>query len=291
MKYVYILNRFQLKNKCPRIADKLKKISDQFGRDYEIIINESLKDAKKLRNRFRDTEYIITAIGGDGSINHILNDLVGTKNILSFIPFGTGNDFYRSIRNETKPGIRKVDIIQINDRCFINAACFGIDADIANDEKFIHNKSIPKPLQFPASILYHFLTFKKGRRLKIECGGKVREWEFTTIVAANCQYYGGGYRISPSSKIDDGLMEVYAADSLRGLKLIRCILTMKKARHLHHPAVKRIQASRVIITSPSPFKANIDGEPLCSDRFEITLIPGGIQLEYDPQFIKEFLKK
>lgn len=290
MKYIYILNKFQAKNKSQKLARKLREVSDRFGRDYEIIINETPEDARKLRETFKDTEYIVTAIGGDGSINHLLNDLAGTKNILSFIPYGTGNDFFRSFSQNLSSEIREVDMVRINDRYFINAACFGVDADIANDEHFIHNGIIPRPLRFHISVLYHFLTHTKGRQLKIKCDGKMREGEFTTVVVANSQFYGGGYRISPASKIDDGLIELYAVETLIGPSLARCIMSMKNAGHLRHPAVKKIRAREITISSPTPFKANIDGEPLYSDQFEISIIPKGIRMQYDPVFVRVLLQ-
>lgn len=287
MKHIYILSRFQAKDHYETLLQRLKELSDRLGRDYEIRILNRPEDTVKIREDYRDTEHIITAVGGDGSINHLLNALMGSRNVLSFLPFGTGNDFYRSCMRTLTPGIHDVDVIRINDRYFINSACFGIDADIANDERFIHNRIIPKPLRFHAGVLYHFMTHKKGRHLKIECRGNVLEGEFTTVVVANNQYYGGGYRVSPSSRMDDGRMEVYAVDQLGRPAMAKIILSMKHAGHLTHPALKKMQTDEVTISSPSPFTANIDGEPLYGDRFDLSLIPKGIRLYYDQALTEE----
>ena len=158
MKYIYIVNRFNLKEKTDRIIERLNTVSKEFGRDYEILINETVEDAKNSIIQFKDSEYIITCIGGDGSINLLLNDLIGTKNILSFIPHGTGNDFNRACAKSLSDGIHDVDIIRINDRYFVNVACFGIDADIANDDRFIHNRLIPESMRYNAGVVYYFLT-------------------------------------------------------------------------------------------------------------------------------------
>ena len=197
--YVYLINRFQLHNKCDELMEKLREVSEELGRDYEFVISETPEEAQKALAGFRDKDYVITAIGGDGSINHVLNAIVGTKNILSFIPFGTGNDFCRTCVESMENGIHEVDIIRVNDRYCINVACFGIDADMANDDLFIHSKWIPRTMRFNASVVGHFLRYKKGRRLRIECKGKVREGYFATVIAANCRYYGSGYNVSPKS--------------------------------------------------------------------------------------------
>ena len=197
--------------------EKLREVSEELGRDYEFVISETPEEAQKALAGFRDKDYVITAIGGDGSINHVLNAIVGTKNILSFIPFGTGNDFCRTCVESMENGIHEVDIIRVNDRYCINVACFGIDADMANDDLFIHSKWIPRTMRFNASVVGHFLRYKKGRRLRIECKGKVREGYFATVIAANCRYYGSGYNVSPQSVTDDGMMEIFEVGSLPGI--------------------------------------------------------------------------
>jgi len=285
MKYIYLVNRFNLKDKTAQIVEQLKKASEEFGRSYEIVISDTVKEALDLKDRFQETEDIVTAIGGDGSINNILNQIVGTKNILSYIPIGTGNDFYRANLEDLEDGIRDVDIIRINDRYFINVACFGIDADIANDEKFIHNRFIPESMRYNAGVVYHFLTYKP-RKIKIECGDRVIEKELTTAVVGNAKYYGGGYKVSPYGKIDDGVMEIYLVDRLNKAKMANIILSMKNAGHLKNPALHSLTGNKVIISSDQPFGANIDGETLRSDCFELELIPKGIKLDFDRKFIE-----
>ena len=227
--YVYLINRFQLHNKCDELMEKLSEVSEELGRDYEFVISETPEEAQKALAGFRDKDYVITAIGGDGSINHVLNAIVGTNNILSFIPFGTGNDFCRTCVESMENGIHEVDIIRVNDRYCINVACFGIDADMANDDLFIHSKWIPRTMRFNASVVGHFLRYKKGRRLRIECKGKVREGYFATVIAANCRYYGSGYNVSPQSVTDDGMMEIFEVGSLPRIPLAMLILKMKKS--------------------------------------------------------------
>lgn len=284
MKYIYIVNRFQWGEKCDDLIRALRDESKARGREFEIQLNETPEEAAGAARRFRDTHCIVTAIGGDGTINLLLNDLVGTDNILSFIPVGTGNDFYRHCSEKLPDGIHESDIVRINDRYFINAACFGIDADIANDDNFIHNKRIPRPLRYHSGVLYHFLTYRKGRLLRIEWDGQKMEQECTTVVAANARYYGGGYEISPGSVIDDGKMELYVVDPLGKVQTAGIILSMKKAGHLKHPALHMFETDKVTISAPQPFKANIDGETLPADRFELELVPKGIRIELDRSF-------
>ncbi len=290
MKYVYIINRFNLKEKTDPIIKRLKQVSGELGRDYEILLNETVEDARSSIKGFKDTEYVLTCVGGDGSINLLLNDIIDTKNILAFIPHGTGNDFVRACGQNAEDGIREIDIVAINDRCFLNVACFGIDADIANDDRFIHNRFIPESMRYNAGVIHHFLTWHP-RKMKVEVNGEVIEKEFTTVVAANSRYYGGGYNVSPFSDISDGKMELTLADSLDKFNMARVILSMKDGSHLKDPAVRLIETTEAIISSDVPFKANIDGEPLLSDRFELKLLPKRFRIEYDRNFVEAVTRR
>ena len=190
--YVYLINRFQLHNKSNEVMEELRKVSEELGRDYEFVVSDTPEEAHKALEGFRDKDYVITAVGGDGSINHVLNAIVGTRNILAFIPHGTGNDFCRTCMESMENGIHEVDLIRVNDRFCINVACFGIDADIANDDTFIHSRWIPRTMRFNAGVIGHFLRYKRGRRLRVESNGEIREGNFATVIAANCRYYTAG---------------------------------------------------------------------------------------------------
>ena len=285
--YVYLINRFQLRNESDEFMEKLRRISDKLGRDYEFVVSDTPEDAHKALEGFRDKDYVITAIGGDGSINHVLNAIVGTRNILAFIPHGTGNDFCRTCMESMENGIHEVDLIRVNDRFCINVACFGIDADIANDDTFIHSRWIPRTMRFNASVIGHFLRYKRGRCLRVECKGETRQGNFATVIAANSRYYGGGYHVSPHSVTDDGKMEIFEAGSLHKLRMARLILKMKNARHLGSPDLKIYQTDSLVVSAHAPFKANIDGEPILSDRFELAIIPRGIRLDFNKELIMQ----
>lgn len=278
--YVYMINRFQLRGKTSEVMERIRELSGDLGRDYEFVVSETPEEAEAALSRFRDTEYVITAVGGDGSINRVLNAIVGTGNILSFVPHGTGNDFCRTCLESMEDGVHEVDLIRINDRYCINVACFGIDADIANDDAFIHSRWIPRTMRFNAGVVGHFLRYRSGRKLRIECGGEIHEGSFATVIAANSRYYGCGYNVSPQSLTDDGKMEIFVVGSLRKLPLARLILRMKKAGHLGDPALKTCRTNRLTVTAETPFYANIDGEPFRSDRFELEVIPCGIRVDF-----------
>lgn len=89
---------------------------------------------------------------------------MGSENYLGVIPVGTGNDFYKSILKQNTEMYEKIDVAQINDKYFINIACFGIDADVGNNTKIIKNKLIPIKQRYNASLIYTFLNTKTKKQ-------------------------------------------------------------------------------------------------------------------------------
>ena len=261
-----------------------------------IVLHHRCHDIMPVLNveLIHDRHLHISAIPGRHMKCHIFAALIGGRivhspHILSFIPHGTGNDFFRTCMESMENGIHEVDLIRVNDRYCINVACFGIDADIANDDTFIHSRWIPRTMRFNAGVIGHFLRYKRGRRLRVESNGEVREGNFATVIAANCRYYGSGYHVSPHSTLDDGKMDVLEAGALPKLRMARLILKMKNARHLGSPDLKTYETDRLVITSDTPFKANIDGEPILSDRFELEMVPRAIRLDFNKEIIKRCL--
>ena len=286
MKYIYFVNRFSLRDETDAVINRIKSVSEEFHRDYIVEVSGSAEEAVLAIRKYHDAGAVLTAVGGDGSIHHLLNEIAGTNNLLSFVPCGTGNDFSRTCLETLEDGVHEVDLIRVNDRYCINTVCFGIDADIANDESFIHNRFIPRSMRFNAGVLYHFLTYGKKRYLTVEWGKKKISRHFTTIVAANGRYYGSGYKVSPGSLLNDGRMEVYLIDSVRKVKMARLILSMKNAGHLQDPALRMVRTKKVTVSSPVPIRVNVDGEPLQADHFELELIPRAVRLDFDHRFLE-----
>jgi diacylglycerol kinase family enzyme len=192
-------------------------------------------------------------------INRVLNSIKGTNNILGFIPNGTGNDFARSVKETLSDGLNKVDVIKINDKYCINIACFGVDAEIANDDTYVHNTNIPKKIRYIIGVPKHFLNYNP-KKLYISYDDEEIEDKFTTVVVCNGRFYGSGIKVSPSSILNDSMMEVYLVDEMKKLDMVSTILSMKNGKHETRDGVRKITTDNVFISSNEPIDINIDGE-------------------------------
>ena len=225
--------------------------------------------------------------GGDGTVNRVLNAIINTKNYLGVIPVGTGNDFYK-VLDQSGEIYTKVDVGKINEKYFINTACVGIDADVANNSKFIRSKLIPIKQRYNASVIYTFFKYK-NKSLELSCEGHEKDGKFTTIAICNGRYYGSGYNIAPTSKYDDGLFDVYYAYNLKKRLLPSLILKMKKGEHEDSPYITKIQTNEIHIESKETIVCNIDGEEIKDNVFNIRLLPKAITIYFNKELIDKIL--
>ena len=286
MKHIFLINSYTVKEKVKELKEQIKDYCHQNKIDYKIEVNGNGLETEDILKKYQKTNYIIIAVGGDGILNRALNSLVGTNNLLGFLPYGSGNDFYKAVKKQFKIGENPCDIIKINDRYFINTACFGIDADVANNKEIVKTKIIPKKHKYTISLLYNFLKYK-CRTFAVKIENKEINNDFATIAIANGTFYGGGYNIGPKSNLNDGKFEVYLAPKLNKLSMIKLILQMKKGQHEESKRIEKIVTNKLTIKSPIKFKCNIDGEVLEDDYFQIELIKDGITIYYNEDMIQK----
>ena len=288
MKHIFILNQFSLENATPILKKQIEKVCVERKIDYTIEVNDMYTSTEDILKKYQNGKNIIMAVGGDGTINRVLNNIVNTNNILGYIPYGTGNDFYRTNKELLKPGINTIDLVEINDRYFINVACFGIDAEIGNNDDLVHSRLIPKKYRYKLSLLANFIKYKP-RYFEVEVNNRILREYFTTIAVCNARYYGGGYKVSPNSAIDDGKLEIILAKQTNKYNMAKMVSSMKDATHLYYPEIEVVQTTEIMIKSNKEITCNIDGEELTDTIFDIKLINKGVKIYYDQELIDSII--
>lgn len=283
MKYIFVINSFTLKDEINEVIHRIKDFCIRKNMEFEVEINNEDNSTEDIVKKYRKCGYTIVAVGGDGMINRVLNALVGTNNTLGFIPCGTGNDFYRSALKEIKKETEECDVIKINDRYFINVACFGIDADVANNKGLIKSKMIPKSQRYNVSVINSFLKYEP-RHFVLKMNNEEIEGDFATVAVCNGGYYGSGYNISPNFKLNNGLIDVYAVEDDNKFNIMKMILSMKKGKHEKYKKVHKFQTNKLTLISNNEINSNIDGEELASKKFNIE-VKGKIKIYMNKELI------
>lgn len=283
MKYIFIINSFTLKDEINDVIHRIKDFCVRKNMEFEVEINNEDNSTEDIVKKYKRCGYTLVAVGGDGMLNRVLNALVGTNNTLGFIPCGTGNDFYKSSLKKFKKEIEECDIIKINDRYFINVACFGIDADVANNKDLIKSKIIPKSQRYNISVINSFLKYEP-RHFILKFNNEEVEGDFATVAVCNGGYYGNGYNISPDFNLNNGLIDVYAVEDDNKLNIMKMILSMKKGKHEKYKKVHKYQTNKLTLICSNEVNSNIDGEELLSKKFNIE-VKGKIKVYFNEELI------
>jgi lipid kinase, YegS/Rv2252/BmrU family len=289
MKHIFIVNPISGKGKTLKAVDRIKKVCEEENLDYEIYFTEYPKDATKIARKYRFTKNIIYSVGGDGTLNEVLNGIVGTKNLLGVIPAGSGNDFYKTLSkiDEEYPVI---DIGKVNDRYFINIISIGIDAEVANNVSLMKKRKVPTNQIYNASLIYTFFKYKyKDIELSID-EKEQKKGKCTILTICNGQVYGGGYKIAPSAKLTDGYFDVYYVEKVNKPQLPSLINMLKQGIHEKHNKVHKSQATKIKFKCDKELVCNIDGEIMTAKKFNVKIIPNAITIYNNKELIKKLTR-
>jgi diacylglycerol kinase (ATP) len=117
-----------------------------------------------------------------------------------------------------------------------------------------------------APLLTKILTSSEGK----DESWTVRSDQPTLVAAfANTPSFGGGMKIAPRAKMDDGLLDVCIVGAVAPLRLLRLFPSVYTGHHLSMPEVEYLQASRVRVETEHPLDVYADGEYVCRTPVEV----------------------
>lgn len=233
----------------------------------------------------------IYSVGGDGTVNEIVNGIAGTDASLGIIPTGSGNDFVRSFIKEkmdikdmivrTINGEDKnIDLARVNEKYYINISSVGFDANVVyNADKFKKVPGITGSMAYLISIIYT-IFLKKVCDVRIDIDGKKIEQKLILAAIANGRYYGGGIIPTPDAKIDDGLLDICLVRDISRIKMFSLFPKYIKGQHEQLKQVSFYKARKISIESKDMLCLNIDGEIVEERNIRFEILEKSIKIIY-----------
>ena len=281
------------------IAELLEKRNIRFELHIVRRPGEGIETARKLCN---DGIRHLVAAGGDGTINEVVNGIftadVDTREVwLTVLPMGRGNDWVRThhypktidevVEVWRDGNFMQHDIGRVTsqihngteyNRYFINIAGFGFDADVIYDV----TNNPPHLFGFNVYILSLLKTLLSHKPTTIHVTAE-EDFEFDgevfMVIAAICQYNGGGIREAKYAVPDDGLLDLIVVPKMRKTQVVAQLQNMKSGDHIDKiKDIKVIKTSKVGISSDQPFRGETEGELLIPGDYRIGLIPNALNV-------------
>lgn len=285
MRHLFIINPAAGKGGGHRYREQISQYFRDKGGDYRIAITQTPGDATRIARTFaHEGAGRIYAIGGDGTLNEVLNGMAGTDCSLGVIPSGSGNDFFRNLRHTADDTIlartiegteEPVSLGIVEGRYFLNVASAGIDAAIAlNANRY---KRLGGTAAYVAGI-FHSVFRYRSFPAEVDIDGARFSRKTLLLAVANGCCYGGGMKIAPRADIRSGTFEVYHINEAGPLRILHLFPRLMEGRHETIREVSHTQGEGITISSAEQFPLNIDGEILMVRSARFRIIPEGIRL-------------
>ncbi|MBS1708582.1 MAG: diacylglycerol kinase family lipid kinase [Armatimonadetes bacterium] len=237
---------------------------------------------------------VVGAAGGDGTVNEVLQGVLGTGADLAVVPLGTGNDFARMLgigndHSKAVDAIREGRTVTIDvgrwtqasaTGHFINAAGCGFDAAVA--EKINSGyRWLGGTSAYVAAVLGTLASYR-AVGLTIEVDGEEIAARAMLCAMANAQAYGGGMKIAPSASLQDGFLDLVLVEEIGRGEFLKTFPKVFKGTHIEHPKVTHRQFKRLTIRSTPQGPFLVDGELVAAEPVTVEVVPGAIRVVVPP---------
>jgi len=256
----------------------------------------------------KDGKRLLLSLGGDGTLQALVNAAYGSNVVVGVLPAGGGNDFAASLHLPKNPvdaaaallnaEPRCVDLVRARtgdgrERLYLGGGGLGIDAEAARHANGAF-RNLPGRSRYVASALRAFWGF-----LPIQVRAEFPDSDLSRVearclvsAALNTPTYGAGIRLAPDAAIDDGWLDIVFVQDLNFWDVLRVLPRLMRTGELHPRYVRRMRAQKVRIMTDRPALFHGDGEILGPTPVEIEIIPRAIRvlapiLNKGPDFVTE----
>ncbi len=244
--------------------NKIERVLQGKKLPYRVLRTSKKTNAKDLMNEIHGDELIV--IGGDGTINEVINNYHGKEII--YLAYGSGNDLARSIEFKKDIEISRLleskrfieyDVGVVNDRKFCSGFDIGFNADIikrANGSKV--KKYIGKYIYLLQGVI-GILMLKKYKAKISWDSGEITTDKLYLLNAMIQPYEGGGIKFAPNATGQDGKLHIMIMENMSLATFVYNYLCLLLKKHNKMRKVKQITTDRLAIKTNQRY-FQIDGE-------------------------------
>jgi len=273
--------------------------------EFAAVFTARMGHATELaREAAADGAELVVAVGGDGTLNEVVNGLVqadgapvNPRTALGQICIGTGGDFRKTTGLPKAPAAalewltgvktKPLDVgrLEMTDhdgrpvlRHFVNIASFGIGGDV--DARVNRTtKAFGGFASFAWGALTAMFAYRNKRVHLTLDGVDLGERVIFSVAVANGQYFGGGMHMAPAADPHDGMFDVVIIGDIGLGERLAQMPKIYKAAHLDNPKVEVCRAKKIVATSDEGVYFDVDGEAPGKLPATFTMLPGMLKLK------------
>ena len=247
--------------------------------------------ARDIAEKICGTVDRIIIVGGDGTINEVVNGIVesGSRITVGIVPAGSGNDAVKglNIPEDIRENIaailgghtREVDVGKCNERYFLNIMGVGFDAAVGAKMHQLRMKAKKiKGSSFYNRALLHSILHYRSVPLKVEVDDHCFREDFFLVSIANGTTFGGEYIIAPMADMSDGYLRAVCISDISKMKFFLNLNKVKKGMKIRLPQVRYIRCTQIKISSDTEIPAQVDGEYYSAKIFDLSILPRRLKI-------------
>lgn len=269
----------------------------QTDRSDKLLFTSAPGDAVRLAQELGRECDIVVAVGGDGTLFEVASGLLlsGVAGVqLGVVPLGTGNDTARqfgiSDPAQARVALRgartkAVDAIRI--RCWAQGTpilrfallfgAVGIAQEALRQTTPTVKRVFGRRLAYPVGALRALRTYD-APRMRVTCDGQTWEKRFLLVCVSNTEWAGGGLRLAPGARMDDGLLNVNVCEPMGRWRAAALLWRIFRGRQLSHPKLRYFPARGVTVEAEPPIEVEADGELIGHTPVQFEVAPQALQV-------------
>ena len=284
MKLQFIVNPASKTGRGIEIWQEVENVLKASGIEYEVFFTKRMGHGAELARQLTEApgEHMIVALGGDGTVNEVVNGIVRIKDtVLGYIPTGSGNDLAGGLKLPTDPMTSIEHILENKSHLQMNVGVaqvegqtrrFAVSAGMGWAAAITHEVAVSKLKRFLnklklGKLSYVLIAVKqifafKTSPMEIQIDGKEPmkfENNFFSAVM-NSPYEGGRVMMCPKASWSDDLLDICVVDNVPKLKLLLVIPLAYKGWHRFFKGVYIKRGEKMTLRSKKPLPVHVDGE-------------------------------
>jgi YegS/Rv2252/BmrU family lipid kinase len=238
---------------------------------------------------------LVVAVGGDGTLNEVVNGVAGRDVDLATIPLGTGMDFGRTygipkkfddaVRVALSGDVRTIDAGRVTyrtwagetaERYFANVSSVGMSGAVAQRANGM-SKALGGKVTFFYVLTRVFLEWQ-NTEVTVRLDDTERHGRMHDVIVANGVWHGGGMKLAPDAAPDDGQFDVVLIGDVSKADFLTTAPKIYKGRHVHHPKVEVLRSKRVEVDAPVQLPIELEGEQVGTTPATFEIAPGALRV-------------
>jgi len=273
-----------------RITGLVRAVLGKENGIFEVKATTGPGSAGMLAKEAVDKGYeFVFACGGDGTVNGVASQLVGTGTTLGILSAGSGNALARSLQIPSDPtdaigllktgSVRDIDVGRTCGRDFFTTAGFAFEALLSKkyNEGALARK-IRGTAPYYALGLLEYLRFTP-EKISLVVDGQELSAAPLILTAANTSQWGGGAFIAPGARVDDGLLDFCVIPRAGIMRTIAFWRRLMKGSVNTYNGFQRVMGKEAVIKGRKATYAHVDGEPFeFEGDISISILPASLRV-------------